>query len=128
MMVMPVRWRNAHSASVFPIAGLSVGDGHPLDRELAEGHLQLLDDLRPLVGAADERAELARLVVLELDDRLRLVVVAVREPVELALALVVEDHGQLAAVRGQARVLDADAGQACLTELAGHVSLLLEPV
>ena len=25
MMVMPVRWRNAHSASVFPIAGLSSG-------------------------------------------------------------------------------------------------------
>ena len=72
--------------------------------------------------------ELARLVVFELDDRLRLLVVAVREPVELALALVVEDHGQPPAVSGQAGVLDADARQARLTELAGHVSLLREPV
>ena len=74
------------------------------------------------------RAELAGLVVLELDDGLRLLVVRVPEPVDLALALVVEDHGQASAVRGEARVLDADARQACLTELAGHVSLLREPV
>jgi len=70
----------------------------------------------------------ARLVVLQLDDRLRLLVLHVREPIELALALVVEDYGQPAAVRRQARVLDADAGQARLTELAGHVSLLEEQV
>ena len=64
MMVMPVRARKPHSASVLPIAGLP-RDGHPLDRELAERQLELLDDLRPLVGAAEHGAELARLVVVE---------------------------------------------------------------
>ena len=101
-----------------------VGNGHPLDGELAEGHLELLHDLRPLVGSADDRAELARLVVLELDDRGRLLVVRAPEPVDLALALVVEDHGQPAPVRGEGRVFDADAWEARFTELAGHLSLL----
>ena len=45
--------------------GLVSGHGHPLDVQLAERDLEVLDDLRPLVGAADHRAELARLVVVE---------------------------------------------------------------
>src|SRR5918992_3655987 len=51
-----------------------VRDGDPLDRQLAERHLQLLDDARPLVRAADDGAQLAGLVVVEVDDRPRLVV------------------------------------------------------
>src|SRR2546423_14338478 len=49
-----------------------VGDPDPLDLELAERHLEVLDDFRPLVGAADDGSALARLAVVEGDHRLRL--------------------------------------------------------
>ena len=80
-----------------PIDGLASGTGIHSIEELAERHLEVLDDLRPLVGAADHRAELARLVVVEADHRARLVVVALPEEVELALAVVVQDHRESAA-------------------------------
>ena len=66
MIVMPVRCAEAALREGLPDRRARVRDRHPLDGELAERHLELLDDLRPLVGAADDRAELARLVVLEL--------------------------------------------------------------
>ena len=100
MMVIPVRARNPQSARVWPIAGLPGGHRHPLDRQLSERHLEVLDDLRPLVGAAEHRTELARLVVLELEHRLRLVVVRAREEVELPHAVDVLDHGHAGAVVG----------------------------
>ena len=46
----------------------------PLDLQLAERELELLDDLRPLVGAAEDRAELAGLVVVSAITARRLVV------------------------------------------------------
>src|SRR4029077_15539367 len=64
---------------------------NPLDRQLAERQLELLDDLRPLVGPADDRAQVARLLVVETDHLRRLVVVLVTEEVDLADAVVVED-------------------------------------
>ena len=72
MIVIPVRWRKPASASVLPDRWAARRHRDPLDRQLADRHLELLDDLRPLVGAAEDRAELARLLVLELDDRGRL--------------------------------------------------------
>ena len=49
-----------------------------------------------------------------------LLVARAPEPVELALAVVVEDHGQPAAVRRSERELRPDPGQARFSELAGH--------
>ena len=68
----------------------------PLDLELAERHLQLLDDLRPLVGAAEERAELPRLVVVQLEHDRRLLVAPAAVDVDLPVAVVVLDDGDAA--------------------------------
>ena len=93
---------------------------HPLDAQLAECHLQLLDDLRPLVGAADHRAQLACLVVVELDHRRRRVVGGAAIVVDLALPVVVEDHGDPASLREREGVLHADAGQTGFLKIDGH--------
>jgi hypothetical protein len=89
--------------------------------ELAERHLEVLDDLRPFVGPADDRTQLARLVVMELDDGDRLVVVLAAVVVDLPLAVDVLDHGQTTALCGAEGVLDADAGKSRLSKVYGHV-------
>src|SRR5687767_13307450 len=88
----------------------AVGDGHPFDCQLAERHLELLDDLRAIVGAGDHRAELTGFVILELDDRRRVLVAGVPEVIDLAETLVVEDDRHPASVGRRQAVLDADAG------------------
>ncbi len=95
---------------------------HPLDRQLSERHLEVLDDLRPLVGTAEHRTELAGLVVLELEHRLRFVVVRAREDVELSHAVDVLDDGHAGAVVGLERELRPDAGKTCLFQLRWHLS------
>ena len=117
---MPVFARNPHSASVFPSNGLSSGTGNPLDRQLAECQLEVLDDLRPLVGAADHSAELPRLIVVEADHLRRLVVVVVTEEVDLADPVVVEDDREPASVRGAEAVLDTDTRQSGFSQLYRH--------
>jgi len=111
---------------------LTVGEGvadrraprrhrHPLDRQLSERHLEVLDDLRPLVGASEDGAELAGLVVLELEHSLRFVVVHTREHVELPHAVHVLDDGHAGAVVGLERELRPDAGKTCLFQLRWHL-------
>ena len=90
-MVMPVRARKPQSARVWPTAGLPAGTA-PTRSRAPQRHLQVLDDLRPLVGTAEHGTELPGLVVLELEDRARLVVVRASEEVELAHAVDVLDH------------------------------------
>jgi hypothetical protein len=80
-----------------------VGDGNPFDLELAECHFEVLDDLRSLVGAADNDSELARLVVVRRDHRARLVVFRAPEEVELALAIIVEDDREAVPVQRAGR-------------------------
>ena len=109
--VTPVFARRPQSARDFPIAGTGVGNRDPLDLQLPQRHLELLHDPGTLVGPADDRSELAGLVVVELDHSRRLVVVLAPEVVDLPLAVVVHDHGQPAALGGAQRVLDADARQ-----------------
>jgi hypothetical protein len=87
------------------------------DLELAQRHLEVLDDLGALEGAADDGAELARLVVVESDHRQRLFVAGVREVVELTLAVVVQDHGEAAAGTEPKGEFRTDARQACLFDL-----------
>src|SRR6185503_11445268 len=86
----------------------AVRNRYPLDRELAESHLQLLDDLRTIVGTAEDRAELACFLVVQRDDGAWILVVAGAEEVDLAHAVAVHDHRRPAAVGGIERVLDAD--------------------
>src|SRR5262245_17619576 len=97
-----------------------VGHRDPLDLQLTERHLEVLDDLRPLVGAADDRPELARLVVVERDHGLGLVVVRAAEVVELALAVVVEDDREAAARVESQGELRADSRQPRLSEVQWH--------
>ncbi len=89
--------------------------------ELAERHLELLHHLRALVRAADDRAELARLVVVELDDGGRLLVTLAAVVVDLALPIDVLDHGQPASLSRAERVLDTDAGKPRLSKVYGQV-------
>src|SRR5918995_4368773 len=105
--------------------GARVGHWDPLDLELAERHLEVFDDLRPLVGAAEDGAELTRLVVVEGDHGARLVVAGPPEPVELPLSVVVQDQRDPAAGIQPEAVLDADARQAGLTKIDRHRSLYL---
>ena len=88
---MPVFARNPHSASVCPSSGLSSGTGTHSIVSSPSAMLEVLDDLRPLVGAADHGPELPRFVVVEADHLRRLVVVIVTEEVDLADAVVVQD-------------------------------------
>jgi hypothetical protein len=92
----------------------------PLDQELSERHLEVLDDLRALVRPADDGAQLARFVVVERDHGGRLVLAPAPEPVQLALAVVVQDHGQAAAALEREDELRADAGQPRLFEVRSH--------
>src|ERR671935_1691153 len=100
--------------------GAVVGDRDPLDLQLAERHLEVLDDLRSLVGAADHGSELARLVVVEGDDRGRLLVFCTTEEVELALAVVVQDDREAAPGVEAERELRADAGKPRLLQIDRH--------
>ena len=120
MIVIPVRCAEPAAPRGFFRSPGSGRDRDPLDGELAERHLELLDDLRPLVGAAEDRAELARLVVLELEDCRGLLVARVTEDVELAGAVEVLDDGHAAAVVGRERELRPDSRQARLSQLLGH--------
>ena len=90
--VIPRFARKPASARLFPIHRLLSGTGVHSIEQLAERHLELLHDLGPLVGPAEDSAELPRLVVVERDHRPRLVVGAAPEVVELSLPVVVEDH------------------------------------
>src|SRR4029077_20611198 len=81
----------------------------------------VLHDLRPLVGTADHRTELARLVVVEPDHCARLFVVGLPEEVELPDAVVVQDHGQPAAAVESEGELRPDAGKPRLTQVDGHL-------
>ena len=83
MIVIPVLARKPHSARVAADRRARVGNVDPLDQELAERHLEPLDDLRSLVHAPEDPAELPGLVVVELDHGRRLVVAIPAEVVEL---------------------------------------------
>ena len=92
----PVRLRKAHvgeRAAVHPAPARHLD---PLDLELAEGHLELLDDLRALVGTPEQGAELARLVVVQLEHDGGIVVARTAVDVDLPVAVVVLDHGHAA--------------------------------
>ena len=114
MIVMPVRCRKPHSASERPIAGLPSGTGIHSIVSSPERHLELLDDLRALVRAAQDGAELARLIVVESDHGTRLLVARVPEEVDLADPVGVQDDRDACALAGLEGVLDADSRQACL--------------
>src|SRR5262245_48689985 len=94
--------------------------GNPFDRELAERQLELLDDLRPLVGAADDGPELARLVVVEPDHGGGLVVRSVGEEVDLPVAVVVQADREPSASGRPEAVLDADPRQTGLSQIYRH--------
>ena len=120
MTVIPVCRAEAALGERPPDRRAVVRHGNPLDRELPERHLELLDDLRTLVRAADHSAELARLVVVEPDDRRRLVVMVVPEEVDLAHTVVVQHDRQASAFGCPKAVLDADARQSRLSQLDRH--------
>src|SRR6185295_18199377 len=97
-----------------------VGNRDPLDRQLAERELQILDDLWALVGPADHRAELARLVVVQANDRCGLVVVLVAKEVDLPHPVVVQDDRQPSALGCAKAVLDSDTGQPGFSQIDRH--------
>ena len=67
--VMRVRRRISSSAIVRPTAGRALGQRDPVDEEVADDGLDLLDHRRLEVGAAEDRAEGAGLRVGERDRR-----------------------------------------------------------
>src|SRR4029453_5270884 len=85
-----------------------VRDANPLDQKLAERHLELLDDLGPLVRPGEDGAKLPRLLCVEPKHCLWILVVLAAEVVDLADAVVVEDDGQARAVVRAKAVFDAD--------------------
>ena len=121
MIVIRVRALKPQLGERVPDRRAVVGDADPLDRELAERQLEVLDDPGALVRATQDRAEPARLVVVELDHRLRLVVRGAGEHVELARALVVQDDGEPRAARARDQLyLIAYPRQAGLEDLGLH--------
>jgi len=88
---------------------------NPLDEQVAQSHLELFDDLGPLVGTPNDRSELACLIVVEAEHRTRLLVVRPAEVVDLAGPIVVEDDREPTTVSKAEAIFDADSRQARLS-------------
>ncbi len=96
-----------------------VGHGHPLDLELTERELEIVDDLRPLVRPTEDDGELPRFLVVELEDDGRILVPPALH-VHLALAGEMLHHRDARTVHRGEGELHADSGQPRLSQLDGH--------
>ncbi len=94
------------------------GDRDPVDEQAAHDGFDLAGQRRLEVGAGQDGAEPAGLVVAQRGDRRRRAAGAVAQ-VDVAPAAVVDHHAQLAAL-GLHRIAPPDAGQLLLVDLIAH--------